>query len=109
MGNKCRRADRGLECGGKRSATPLLLAVPGVGPKPKRRRRSALPAHSKSHRVVYPVDSSVSGRSDDVSWRVFGVVRGLKCRIEVHRSSENDSLQSPTESTFVPALRLLTW
>ena len=67
MGNKCRRADRGLECGGKRSATPLLLAVPGVGPKPKRRRRCALPAHSKRHRVVYPADPSVSGRFDHAS------------------------------------------
>jgi hypothetical protein len=40
-----------LECGGKRSATPLwlgqrlaFLEVPGG---PKRRRRFALPAHSK--------------------------------------------------------------
>jgi hypothetical protein len=39
-----------LECGGKRSATPLWLgqrlAFPGVRGDPKRRRRFALPAHS---------------------------------------------------------------
>src|SRR5438093_1175667 len=37
-----------LECGGKRSATPLWLARPGVPAQSKRRRRCALPAHSKS-------------------------------------------------------------
>jgi hypothetical protein len=31
-----------LECGGKRSATPLWIVI-----DPKRRRRFALPAHSK--------------------------------------------------------------
>ena len=41
------QADKGiLECGGKQSATPLWLQQE-VGPaQPKRRRRSALPAHS---------------------------------------------------------------
>src|SRR5881396_1642466 len=37
-----------LECGGKRSATPLWLARPGVPAHSKRRRCCALPAHSKS-------------------------------------------------------------
>ena len=35
-----------LDCGGKRSATPLWLTWPRVAPEPKRRRRCALPAHS---------------------------------------------------------------
>jgi hypothetical protein len=39
---KWRRSDNDLECGGKRSATPLWLAVPGDRPPSKRRRRSAL-------------------------------------------------------------------
>ena len=34
-----------MECGGKRSATPLWQGT--VNPVRKRRRRSALPAHSK--------------------------------------------------------------
>jgi hypothetical protein len=38
-----KRRGASLPC--KRSATPLLLAVPAIGPKPKRRRRSALPVH----------------------------------------------------------------
>src|SRR6266516_3360437 len=37
-----------LECGGKRSATPLWLARRGVPAQSKRRRRCAFPAHSKS-------------------------------------------------------------
>src|SRR5438094_5340541 len=36
-----------LECGGKRSATPLWLARRGDPAQSKRRRRCALPAHSK--------------------------------------------------------------
>ena len=38
-----------MECGGKRSATPLWMSVGSClrGLKPKRRRRFALPAHSK--------------------------------------------------------------
>jgi len=36
-----------LECGGKRSATPLWMSKPWtLKRKPKRRHRSALPAHS---------------------------------------------------------------
>ncbi len=35
-----------MECGGKRSATPLWLAASTGADKPKRRRRCALPAHS---------------------------------------------------------------
>src|SRR5213083_214095 len=42
-------APAALECGGKRSATPLWLALRGVRAKSKRRRRCALPAHSKGH------------------------------------------------------------
>jgi hypothetical protein len=38
-----------LECGGKRSATPLSR---GVAAEPKRRRRCALPAHSKTWRSI---------------------------------------------------------
>src|SRR6266508_1483320 len=37
-----------LECGGQRSATPVWLARPGVPAQSKRRRRCAVPAHSKS-------------------------------------------------------------
>ena len=37
-----------MECGGKRSATPLWLARLAATDKPKRRRRSALPARSIS-------------------------------------------------------------
>jgi hypothetical protein len=37
-----------LECGGKRSATPLLFKLFKFNRTPKRRRRFALPAHSKS-------------------------------------------------------------
>jgi len=37
-----------MECGGKRSATPLWLPRPPGAEKPKRRRRCALPAHSIS-------------------------------------------------------------
>src|SRR5436190_20128588 len=36
-----------LECGGKRSATPLWLARRKVPAQSKRRRRCALPAHAK--------------------------------------------------------------
>jgi hypothetical protein len=41
-----------LDCGGKRSATPLAqargaLTFPGVSPVRERRRRGALPAQSK--------------------------------------------------------------
>lgn len=41
-----------LDCGGKRSATPLCS-----GSVPKRRRRSALPAHSKTLCVIHPPSS----------------------------------------------------
>jgi hypothetical protein len=34
-----------MECGGKRSATPLWMKI--IQRDPKRRRRFALPAHSK--------------------------------------------------------------
>src|SRR5439155_25082724 len=53
-----RRAAGVLECGGKRSATPLLLAVAGWC-KPKRLGGSPLPVHSKNRRVVYPVGRSM--------------------------------------------------
>jgi hypothetical protein len=38
-----------VECGGKRSANRFELTTPELEPhvNPKRRRRSALPAHSK--------------------------------------------------------------
>jgi hypothetical protein len=38
--------DDPMECGGKRSATPLWLRDRKARPTPKRRRRYALPAHS---------------------------------------------------------------
>jgi len=37
-----------MECGGKRSATPLWLGGPAGAAEPRRRRRCALPAHSIS-------------------------------------------------------------
>jgi hypothetical protein len=52
-------AQAALECGGKRSATPLWLARRGVPAQPKRRRRCALPAHSKDPACPYAAGSSV--------------------------------------------------
>jgi len=51
-----------LERGGKRSATPLWIDDPIANLKdPKRRRRFALPAHSKIGRSKVPlVDKAVS-------------------------------------------------
>ena len=41
-----------LDCGGKRSATPLWIRPRGAHLKPKRRRRCALPAHSKTPALI---------------------------------------------------------
>jgi hypothetical protein len=51
-----------LECGGKRSATPLWVVSTRANPEPpnnpKRRRRFALPAHSKSKPSLAPAADS---------------------------------------------------
>ena len=59
-----------LECGGKRSATPLWLLGAGAGSggqrvEPKRRRRFALPAHSIRNRApscMLPDRNAVEGQ-----------------------------------------------
>ncbi len=49
-----------LECGGKRSATPLWIVWIQMITEPKRRRRFALPAHSKTLRLP-PQSKSTEG------------------------------------------------
>jgi hypothetical protein len=60
-----------LECGGKRSATPLWIS----SPNPKRRRRFALPAHSK---VEIVFKDGVGYDSDKLIQSVQGLVGILK-------------------------------
>ena len=52
-----------LECGGKRSATPLWISALKPPKDPKRRRRFALPAHStlRSLRTLKGFFSSLPG------------------------------------------------
>ena len=69
-----------LECGGKRSATPLWLTRTSAGsasvhrtPKPKRRRRCALPAHSIGHRSAGCPACCIAGcrpASNRAEWKV---------------------------------------
>ena len=60
-----------LECGGKRSATPLFLAVQS---EPKHRRRCALPAHSKMWRslvaalCLFTAALSAHAQSFSIDW-----------------------------------------
>jgi hypothetical protein len=64
-----RKARSALECGGKRSATPLLEPATF---EPKRRRRCALPAHSKIWLLLFILTSAFClpawGQQYSIDW-----------------------------------------
>jgi hypothetical protein len=69
-----------LECGGKRSATPLWIGLVKTG-HPQRRRRFALPPHSKSlqEKVVGNHSLNLHWLIIQHSWREAGSPRCIFC------------------------------
>jgi hypothetical protein len=78
---KTRARETGLlDCGGKRSATPLFRCYLGPSTVPQRRRRYALPAHSKK-----PPVAGRGAAEQNLERRVTGIVLHRNSQVWFHQ------------------------